>query len=238
CYINIKTLKKEGVKMNKDQPTILIVEDEQKLSRVLQLELEYENYQTEIADNGKDAFERIMEKEWDLVLLDIMLPGLSGVEVLRRVRKSGDVTPIILLTARDEVRDKVHGLDQGANDYVTKPFQIEELSARIRVHLRSTPVQKAEKHVLELGELSGDLDRREVKRANEQIELTPREYDLLVCLLENKNIVLTRDKLIEQVWGFDYFGDTNVVDVYVRYLRQKIDKPFDVAYIQTVRGVG
>src|SRR5699024_9730108 len=136
CYINIKTLKREGVKMNQDQPTILIVEDEQKLSRVLQLKLEYENYQTEIANNGKDALELITEKEWDLVLLDIMLPGLSGVEVLRRVRKSGDLTPIILLTARDEVHDKVNGLDQGANDYVTKPFQIEELLARIRVHLR------------------------------------------------------------------------------------------------------
>src|SRR5699024_6317829 len=167
----------------------------------------------------------------------IMLPGLSGVEVLRRVRKSGDLTPIILLTARDEVHDKVNGLDQGANDYVTKPFQIEELLARIRVHLRNTPIQEDE-NVLKLGELSVHLDSREVNRANEQIELTPREYDLLVCLLENKNIVLTRDQLIEQVWGFDYFGDTNVVDVYVRYLRQKIDKPFGEAYIQTVRGVG
>src|SRR5690625_1775245 len=169
------------------QPTILIVEDEKKLSRVLQLELEYEDYRTETADNGKDALRLITEKEWDLVLLDIMLPGLSGVEVLRRVRKSGDVTPIILLTARDEVHDKVNGLDQGANDYVTKPFQIEELLARIRVHLRNTPVQKAEKNVLELGELSVNLDSREVKRANEQIELTPREDDLIVCLLEYKN---------------------------------------------------
>lgn len=221
-----------------NQPTILIVEDEQKLSRVLQLELEYENYQTEIANNGKDALRLIEAYEWDLVLLDIMLPELSGVEVLRRVRKNKNMTPIILLTARDEVHDKVSGLDQGANDYVTKPFQIEELLARIRVHLRYMPTKEAHHDALELADLSVHLGSREVKRAGDVIELTPREYDLLVCLLKNKNIVLTREQLIEQVWGFDYFGDTNVVDVYVRYLRQKIDNPYDTPYIQTIRGVG
>jgi|SRR5690625_2946078 len=220
------------------QPTILIVEDEKKLSRVLQLELEYEDYRTETADNGKDALRLITEKKWDLVLLDIMLPGLSGVEVLRRVRKSNDDTPIILLTARDEVHDKVSGLDLGANDYVTKPFQIEELLARIRVHLRQSAKKEIESPTLSVGDLSINTDSREVKRENELIDLTPREYDLLICLLENKNIVLTRDQLIERVWGYDYFGDTNVVDVYIRYLRQKIDKPFTDAYIQTVRGVG
>lgn len=220
------------------QPTILIVEDEKKLSRVLQLELEYEDYHTETADNGKDALRLITEKKWDLVLLDIMLPGLSGVEVLRRVRKSNDDTPIILLTARDEVHDKVSGLDLGANDYVTKPFQIEELLARIRVHLRQSAKKEVENPTLSVGDLSVNTDSREVKRENELIDLTPREYDLLICLLENKNIVLTRDQLIEHVWGYDYFGDTNVVDVYIRYLRQKIDKPFSEAYIQTVRGVG
>ncbi|MBU5468569.1 response regulator transcription factor [Virgibacillus sp. MSJ-26] len=220
------------------QPTILIVEDEKKLSRVLQLELEYEDYRTETADNGKDALRLITEKKWDLVLLDIMLPGLSGVEVLRRVRKSNDDTPIILLTARDEVHDKVSGLDLGANDYVTKPFQIEELLARIRVHLRQSAKKEIESPTLSVGDLAINTDSREVQRENELIDLTPREYDLLICLLENKNIVLTRDQLIERVWGYDYFGDTNVVDVYIRYLRQKIDKPFTDAYIQTVRGVG
>lgn len=220
------------------QPTILIVEDEKKLSRVLQLELEYEDYRTETADNGKDALRLITEKKWDLVLLDIMLPGISGVEVLRRVRKSNDDTPIILLTARDEVHDKVSGLDLGANDYVTKPFQIEELLARIRVHLRQSAKKEIESPTLSVGDLAINTDSREVQRENELIDLTPREYDLLICLLENKNIVLTRDQLIERVWGYDYFGDTNVVDVYIRYLRQKIDKPFTDAYIQTVRGVG
>ncbi len=217
---------------------ILIVEDEQKISRVLQLELEYENYQTEIAANGKEALRLMEEKSWDLVLLDIMIPELSGLEVLRRVRRNDETTPVILLTARDEIHDKVSGLDLGANDYITKPFQIEELLARIRVHLRK-PVQKdATGELLSVGDLAVNLNGHEVKRAGKLIELTPREFDLLVCLLKNKNIVLTREQLIEQVWGFDYYGDTNVVDVYVRYLRQKIDKDYDIAYILTVRGVG
>lgn len=219
---------------------ILIVEDERKLSRVLQLELEYEQYQTEIADNGKDALRLLEEKEWDLVLLDIMLPELSGLEVLRRFRRTNDYTPVILLTARDQVHDKVSGLDLGADDYVTKPFQIEELLARIRVHLRKPTSQPAgsESVQLSVDELTVDINSREVTRSTHHIELTPREFDLLVCLLNNKNIVLTRDQLIEQVWGYDYVGDTNVVDVYIRYLRQKIDKGFDIPYIQTVRGVG
>ena len=221
-----------------EQPAILIVEDEQKLSRVLQLELKYENYTTEIADNGKDALRLMEEKDWDLVLLDIMIPELSGMEVLRRIRRTDESTPIILLTARDEIHDKVSGLDLGANDYITKPFQIEELLARIRVHLRKPSIQQANGERLSVGDLQVDLSGHEVKRAEQSIELTPREFDLLVCLLKNKNIVLTREQLIEQVWGFDYFGDTNVVDVYIRYLRQKIDKGHDRAYIQTVRGVG
>ncbi|MCG3419365.1 response regulator transcription factor [Oceanobacillus jordanicus] len=220
------------------QPKILIVEDEQKLSRVLQLELEYEDYVTGIATDGKEALEKIEEERWDLVLLDIMLPKLSGLEVLRKVRKSGETMPIILLTARDEVHDKVSGLDIGANDYITKPFQIEELLARIRVHLRTTISQNNSGELLKVGDLTVNMGSREVKRQEMSIDLTPREFDLLVCLLKNKNIVLTREQLIEQVWGFDYYGDTNVVDVYIRYLRQKIDKGYDEAYIQTVRGVG
>lgn len=219
-------------------PSILIVEDEQKLSRVLELELGYENYQTKIANNGKDALRLMEENEWDLVLLDIMLPELSGLEVLRRFRRTNEHTPIILLTARDQVYDKVSGLDLGANDYVTKPFQIEELLARIRVHLRKPSTNAMMSEQLIVGDLTVDLNSREVIRSEKSIELTPREFDLLVCLLTNKNIVLTRDKLIENVWGYDYVGDTNVVDVYIRYLRQKVDKDFKPPYIQTVRGVG
>lgn len=221
-----------------DQAKILIVEDEQKISRVLQLELEFENYKTEVADNGKDALRLMVEKDWDLVLLDIMIPELSGLEVLRRIRRTDEVTPIILLTARDEVHDKVSGLDLGASDYITKPFQIEELLARIRVHLRKPKANPTNSTSLKVGDLAVDLGGREVKRGDKFIDLTPREFDLLVCLLKNKNLVLTRDQLIEQVWGYDYYGETNVVDVYIRYLRQKIDKDFEIKYIQTVRGVG
>jgi DNA-binding response OmpR family regulator len=218
---------------------ILIVEDEPKISRVLQLELEYENYETKIANNGKDALRLMQEKEWDLVLLDIMIPELSGLEVLRRIRKTDKSTPIILLTARDAIHDKVSGLDLGANDYITKPFQIEELLARIRVHLRAP--KKAIKGIqnkLSIGDLQVDLDGREVLRGADVIDLTKREFDLLVCLLRNKNIVMSREKLVENVWGYDYFGETNVVDVYIRYLRKKIDNDYDTAYIQTVRGIG
>lgn len=220
------------------QPMILIVEDESKLSRVLQIELGYEDYQTEIADNGLDAFRLMEEKEWDLVLLDIMLPGLSGLEVLRRFRRINQHTPVILLTARDQIYDKVSGLDLGANDYVTKPFQIEELLARVRVHLRQNVQIASGEEELVVGDLQVNIGRREVSRVEKLIDLTPREFDLLVYLLKNKNLVLTREQLIENVWGYDYVGDTNIVDVYIRYLRQKIDKDFDEAYIVTVRGVG
>ncbi|WHX25183.1 response regulator transcription factor [Virgibacillus halodenitrificans] len=220
------------------KPKILIVEDERKLSRVLEVELSYENYNTEIADSGKDALQRMEEQEWDLVLLDIMLPELSGLEVLRRVRRTDDCTPIILLTARDEVHDKVSGLDLGANDYITKPFQIEELLARIRANLRKPTNEKVKNQSLHIGDLKIDIEAHEVTRGDKNIDLTPREFDLLVCLVKNKNIVLTREQLIEHVWGFDYFGDTNVVDVYIRYLRQKIDKGHETTYIQTIRGVG
>jgi DNA-binding response OmpR family regulator len=218
---------------------ILIVEDEPKISRVLQLELEYENYQTEITNNGKDALRLLQEKEWDLVLLDIMIPELSGLEVLRRIRRTDESTPIILLTARDEIHDKVSGLDIGANDYITKPFQIEELLARVRVHLRAPKKgMKRIENKLSIGDLLVDLDGREVLRGSDVIDLTKREFDLLVYLLKNKNIVLSREKLLENVWGYDYVGETNVVDVYIRYLRKKIDKNSDTAYIQTVRGIG
>lgn len=221
-----------------EKSSILIVEDETKLSRLIQLELGYEGYHTEIADNGKDAVELINTQDFDLVLLDVMIPELSGLEVLRRTRRANNHTPIILLTARDEVHDKVSGLDLGANDYVTKPFQMEELLARIRVYLRKAPVVEKQTEKLHLGDLTLDLDTREVMREKVKIELTPREFDLLVYLLQNENIVLTREKIMDHVWGYDYYGETNVVDVYIRYIRQKIDKNFRAAYIHTVRGVG
>lgn len=221
-----------------DKKAILIVEDEQKLSRVLQLELEYEHYETGIAHTGKEALQMLEERQWDLILLDIMIPQLSGLEVLRRMRRTDEQTPVILLTARDQVHDKVSGLDLGANDYMTKPFQIEELLARIRAQLRKPSQTVNNEEELSMSDLQVSINRREVIRANKMVELTPREFDLLVCLLTNKNIVLTRDQLLDQVWGYDYVGDTNIVDVYIRYLRQKVDQGFDTPLIQTVRGVG
>lgn len=216
---------------------ILVVEDEQKLARVLQLELEYENYDPVVVNDGKAALDQIKKATWDLVLLDIMLPKLSGLEVLRRVRNNDTLTPILLLTARDEVHDKVSGLDLGANDYITKPFQIEELLARIRVHLR-TSNKETEYQEIKIGDLSLNIATREVTRSNISITLTRREFDLLVYLSKHENQVLTREQMIEHVWGYDYVGETNVVDVYIRYLRQKIDKPFDHVLIHTIRGVG
>ncbi|WP_210611272.1 response regulator transcription factor [Priestia flexa] len=217
---------------------ILIVEDEKKIARLIQLELEYEGYDTATAHTGADGLSLFQGQQFDLLILDVMLPGLSGLEVLRRIRANNQFTPVILLTARDSLPDKISGLDLGANDYMTKPFEIEELLARIRVWLRhqSTTVEK--NSILQIGDLTVDEKTRIVIREGNTIELTPREYDLLIYLLKNKNQVLSREQLLTNVWGFDYYGDTNVVDVYIRYLRKKIDAPYSNSYLHTVRGVG
>ncbi|APT46927.1 MULTISPECIES: response regulator transcription factor [Bacillus] len=223
--------------MNKGK--ILVVEDEKKIARVLSLELEYEGYEVTVKETGIDGLQALEEDSFDLVLLDVMLPELSGLEVLRRVRKTNTATPIILITARGSVPDKVSGLDLGANDYITKPFDIEELLARIRAQLRLNIHAQEEKETeLSIADLTVNEKTREIQRAGQMLELTPREYDLLVHLLNHQQQVLTRDQLLTAVWGFDYFGDTNVVDVYIRYLRKKIDYPFEKQLIHTVRGVG
>ncbi|HZG14228.1 MAG TPA: response regulator transcription factor [Candidatus Bathyarchaeia archaeon] len=217
---------------------ILIIEDERKIARFLKLELEYEGYEVEIAEDGVAGLEAYTGGSWDIVLLDVMLPRLNGMEVLRRIRLSGSAVPVILLTARDSLPDKVSGLDTGANDYITKPFAIEELLARIRACLRMTQLLKTENELLTIADLSVNEKTRLVKRGATEIELTPREFDLLVYLMKHVNQVLHREQLLSQVWGFDYFGDTNVVDVYIRYLRKKLDYPFDTPLIHTVRGIG
>lgn len=223
--------------MNKGK--ILVVEDEKKIARVLSLELEYEGYEVTVQDTGMKGLQALEEESFDLVLLDVMLPELSGLEVLRRVRKTNTATPIILITARGSVPDKVSGLDLGANDYITKPFDIEELLARIRAQLRfNHNAQEAKEIELSIADLTVNEKTREIQRGGQTLELTPREYDLLVHLLKHQQQVLTRDQLLTAVWGFDYFGDTNVVDVYIRYLRKKIDYPFEKQLIHTVRGVG
>ncbi|CAM3731442.1 response regulator transcription factor [Clostridium perfringens] len=217
---------------------ILIVEDEEKIARFIELELIHEGYKVIKADNGRTGLEIAERGEADLIILDVMLPEINGLEVLRRIRRVSEV-PIIMLTARDAVMDKVSGLDAGADDYITKPFAIEELLARIRTALKKRVFTvKKDEDVIRCGLLTLDKMRHKVMYGDTEIELTNREFTLLQILMENKNIVLTRDVLIEKVCGYNYVGETNVIDVYVRYLRTKIDDVFKVKIISTVRGVG
>ena len=215
---------------------ILLVEDEEKLARVVELELRYEGYEVEKAFDGREGLEKALSGGFDLILLDIMLPSMSGMEVLRRLRRESQV-PVIMVTARDTVVDKVSGLDSGADDYITKPFEIEELLARIRAALRKRPARQ-EGTVLTAGPLTMDPERHEVTVKGTAVELTRREFDLLRYLLENKEKVISRESLLDNVWGFDFAGETNAVDVYIRFLRSKIDERFGVKIIHTVRGVG
>lgn len=218
---------------------VLLIEDEEKLARMVELELQYEGYQVEKALDGRTGLERALSGTFNLILLDIMLPALSGMEVLRRVRRESQV-PVIMLTARDTVVDKVSGLDMGADDYITKPFAIEELLARIRAALRKHPAQAVaeERQLLRAKGLSMDPERHEVTVDGQHVELTRREFDLLRYLLENKEKVISRESLLDNVWGFDFVGETNAVDVYIRFLRSKIDERFGMKLIHTVRGVG
>lgn len=218
---------------------ILIIEDEEKIARFIEMELKYEGYEAEKVYNGRDGFLLATTKQFDLILLDIMLPELNGIEVLRRIRRVSDI-PIILLTARDAVVDKVTGLDGGADDYITKPFAIEELLARIRAALRKNTLVNTTKpsSALIAGSLCLDPVKREVSVDGNLLDLTKREFDLLHYLLENKNIVISRETLLQHIWGYDFSGGTNSVDVYIRYLRAKIEEPFGIKALHTVRGVG
>lgn len=216
---------------------ILLVEDEEKLARFIELELTHEGYQVDKAFDGRSGLTAAENGRYDLMLLDIMLPELNGLEVLRRIRRVSGL-PVILLTARDAVMDKVTGLDTGADDYITKPFSIEELLARIRAALRRKTAHAQKKTLFSLAGLTLDVSRRRVTRDGREIELTGREFSLLQYFMENATIVLTREQLLEAVWGYAYLGETNVVDVYVRYLRGKIDDGFEKKLLHTVRGVG
>lgn len=215
---------------------VLIVEDEENMVSFIQMELKYEGYEVEVANDGRSAVALALEKDFDLILLDLMLPGINGLEVCRRIRKEKD-TPIIMLTARDSVMDKVTGLQTGADDYVSKPFAIEELLARMEVIFRrSDKVSKKEK--LKFKDIELDIEGRIVKKDGEIIELTNTEFQLLLTFMRNKNRVLTREILLDNVWGYNSEAETNIVDVYVRYIRNKLDKNEKEKYIQTVRGVG
>lgn len=216
---------------------ILIIEDDAQIARFVELELEHEGYQVKKFDNGYDGINALKEDDYDLLLLDLMLPGLDGIEVCNKVREFSNL-PIIMLTAKSELEDKVKGLDTGADDYLTKPFEIEELLARIRALLRRDKGDVEAANTLKIADIEVNLDAYRVKRAGQKIELTKKEYDLLVYLIKNEGIVVSRDKLLNNVWGYNYTGETNIVDVYIRYLRSKIDEPFEEKLIQTVRGVG
>lgn len=220
---------------------ILIIEDEKNLARFVELELQHEGYETKICFDGRSGLQSATDEDWDVILLDLMLPELNGLEVVRRLRQVKK-TPIIIMTARDSVMDRVTGLDQGADDYVVKPFEIEEILARIRALFRRLSIEeeaRAQKQtILEYRDLVIEKENRTVRRNGELVDLTKREYELLLMLMENINVVLSREVLLNQVWGYKMEVETNVIDVYIRYLRNKIDVPGRESYIQTVRGTG
>ncbi|EEI23463.1 response regulator transcription factor [Lentilactobacillus hilgardii] len=220
---------------------ILIIEDEKNLARFVELELKHEGYDTQVELNGRTGLQAALDENFDVILLDLMLPELNGMEVARRLREKKN-TPIIMMTARDSVIDRVSGFDHGADDYIVKPFAIEELLARIRALLRRIQIendqQKSSKKSVTFKDLTIEKESRIVRRGDEVINLTKREYELLLTLMENVDVVLARDVLLTKVWGYDSEVETNVVDVYIRYLRNKINRPGENSYIQTVRGTG
>ncbi|WP_242964302.1 response regulator transcription factor [Clostridium beijerinckii] len=224
-----------GIEM--DSKDILIVEDDRAIVRILELEFSYEGYTFDIAEDGKEAVALFEKNSYDLVLLDLMLPYISGMELCRRFRRKSNV-PIIMLTAKRDLSNRVIGLDMGADDYITKPFEMIELLARIRSALRRFKINNADFAKIEIKDLSINILTRQVSMKGEPIELTKKEYELLEYLVNNKGIVLTREQIINNVWGYNFVGDTNILDVYIKYLRNKLDYPFNIKLIQTVRGVG
>lgn len=220
---------------------ILIIEDEENLARFVELELKHDGYETDVELDGRQGLDAALNQDFDVILLDLMLPELNGLEVARRVREVKD-TPIIIMTARDSVIDRVSGLDHGADDYIVKPFAIEELLARVRALLRRISIEDDANSVhqttVTYKDLTIEKENRVVRRGDEVINLTKREYELLLILMENINVVMSRKELLSKVWGYDSKVETNVVDVYIRYLRNKIDRPGEKSYIQTVRGTG
>lgn len=216
---------------------ILIVEDEKQMADFISLELKHEGYEVGICYDGEQGYNKAIENSYDIILLDIMLPKINGIEVCRKIRKKKD-TPIIMLTAKSDVMDKVNGLDTGADDYLTKPFEIEELLARMRVILRRKKNDISKEKIIQVADLKLDLEKKQVSRNGKNIELTKKEYELLEYLMKNNGIVISREKIIETVWNYDFVGDTKIVDVFIRYLRSKIDDEYDKKLINTVRGFG
>ena len=216
---------------------ILIVEDEKQMADFISLELKHEGYDVDICYDGEQGYENALKTNYDIILLDIMLPKINGMEVCRRLRTKTN-TPIIMLTAKGDITDKVNGLDIGADDYLTKPFEIEELLARMRVILRRKNQIRNQNKIIQVADLKLDLEKKQASRNGKNIELTKKEYELLEYLMKNNGIVISREKIIESVWNYDFAGDTKIVDVFIRYLRSKIDDEYDKKLINTVRGFG
>ena len=216
---------------------ILVIEDDPKISRLLEIELKFEGFDVFFAYDGKEGLNMAKYGSYDLILLDVMLPKMSGMEVCKRIRETSQV-PIIMLTAKDEISDKIVGFDYGADDYMTKPFSNEELLARIKALLRRTKKTVDHKGIFEYEDLRINYSTYEVTRGDTLISLSKREFELLDFLVLKKGIVLSRHKILEEVWGFDYIGNDNILDLYIKYLRDKVDKPYQRKFIQTVRGIG
>jgi len=214
---------------------ILIIEDDQGILKFLRRGLTYEGYEVEVAEEGKQGLELAEEEPPDLVILDLMLPGMDGLEVCRRLRAEGDV-PILMLTAKDETNDRVTGLDMGADDYMVKPFEFKELLARIRALMRRA--QPTQTKILEFADLTLDRGTRRAHRGERTISLTAKEYELLELFMEHPRQVLTREVIYDRVWGYNFGGQSNIIEVYVRYLRQKLEKNGEARLIHTLRGVG
>ncbi len=215
---------------------LLIVEDEGDLRSILKKKLKKEHYTVDDCGNGLDALDYISMADYDGIILDIMLPGLDGLELLKKIRGEGSDTPVLFLTARDGIEDRVKGLDLGADDYLVKPFSFEELMARVRVMMRRKPALVSNR--LTIGDLVLDCESKEVTRADKKISLSSKEFMVLEYMLRNQNIVLSREQIEQHAWNYDFEGGSNVVDVYIRYLRKKIDEGFGCKLIHTVRGVG
>lgn len=216
---------------------ILVIEDDIKISKLIEMELRFEKFDVDVAFDGKEGLTKAKYQKFDLILLDLMLPKMNGIEVCKRIREESTV-PIIILTAKDEISDKVVGFDYGADDYLTKPFSIEELIARIRALLRRTKQVANKSEDYQFEDLRIDYKAYEVFRGGDLKILSKREFELLDYLVKNRGVVLSRDKILEEIWGFEYIGNDNILDLYIKYLRDKIDKNYDRKFIQTIRGVG
>lgn len=215
---------------------ILIAEDDRDLNQLLKKRLKEADYSVDSCFDGEEVFDYLLGAEYDALVLDVMMPKLDGLEVLKRLRREGKLVPVLLLTARDSIEDRVAGLDAGADDYLIKPFAFEELLARLRVMLRKPQGEKTS--AIKVGDLELRLDTRQVFRGGKEISLSSKEFSLLRYMMQNAGIVLSRDKLEQHVWDYDFSGGSNVIDVYIRYLRKKLDEGYEKKYIHTVRGHG